>query len=306
MASDNLQPTEAQLVKDEAFVEATRAAFVAPLVEELAAAVDGFEGMSLQDRFVAVLALNEPHVGVGDSLMLDVLPVYAGRELGNPRRAMASDGVVVERYVPRFSSDMSAALLAPAGMGDVGAFLQQERDLYDELPVSYRAALLALYVRKSLLVEPHEATAFVLGCCDPTPRRFMAAHVRDGAGEVAGWLVRVRDNRPPQLFAIDLANRLRNAHDEVEALTWEVDEAFGVRPYESLVNRRSSPAKTALAYAYVDALLASGVKVGRGGDLTWEQVAGKLSAKYGDRVHNYSGGDLRDGYRKYKQRRGEW
>ena len=323
--TSELEPTEAQRLTDEAFIEDTRLNYVTPLIEELSQAIDGFEGMDYEHRLFEVIRLNEPFVGKGDSLMLGDLhgylrmPVYSGQSLAaKPQKYVCGDSCI-ERYVPRFSSDMGGLGLINHERDGIGKFLQQERETYDSLPVSYRAALLVLYVQQNIATDFYGtgATEFVLGCANLEPQRVARTQVANSDGLFAGWLVRIRDNKPPQSFAIELASSLRSHVKKFENSTVTIYVNKHPEPVATLsfdgfekLGKRSTNKQTALAYAYIDTLRARGHKIGRGGDMTWGDVCRNVNEllfeKYGDEANTYADGNsLRDGYRKYKQRQGE-
>ena len=298
MASEFFRPTEGQLIRDRAFLGTVWRDLVVPLVEELSESIPGYATMPWQDRAVMVVELNEPFAEKGDWLMLGEMPVFAGCRLGEIRTDFVQDAATgeishkVERYVQRFSNDYLGALHSVRG--SISYFINGERETYDQLPVSYRVALVALYVLQNVNVAPDEASAFALGVDGVSfePRRFTAFHTFDQEGRCSGWLVRLRDSKPPQRLAIKLASFLRDtADDESRSFDFEIHKG-----------KRRTNERSERAFEYVENLIRQGVVIGRGGSMTWDEVAGQLSKEYGDDVRAYTGDNLRDCYRKYKQR----
>lgn len=312
-----LEPTEAQRLKDEAFIEETRTSYVAPLLEELSEAIEGFEEMDYERRLAELVNLNEPYVGMGDCLLVGRypfrLPVYAGVSLGSKVWIRCGD-FNVERYVPRFNSDIVALVHDDDLRGGVSGFLHNEHDTFTSLPVSYRAALVAIYVEQNVICnfERDDAVRFVLGCGGLVPRRVAILPVNNSEGLTSGWLARIRDNKPPQSFGIELVSALRGTATAYAGMVWTLVKDSGETEIHrstdrfDLAPKRSTNERTALAYAFVDSLYEQGIQIGRGHAMSWDDVAAQLRLKYGDRVRSYTGNNLRDGYRKFKQRQGEW
>ena len=294
-------PTEGQLIRDRSFLKDVWLNLVAPLVDELCEMILGYSTMPFEDRMVRVIELNEPYVDNGDWLMLGWMPVYAGCRLGEMHTDFVQSTVTgavshrIERYVQRFSNDLIYTLRF--GNGGISDFINRERETYERLPISYRVALVSLYIIQNVNVAPEEADAFALGIDRVSfePRRVTAFHIRDNKGRCSGWLVRLRDSKPSQTFSIKLAQYLRNT----------VDEESPFMEFVTDKRKRAPDNKFDTALGYVEDLERQGIKIGRGGSMTWDEVAGQLTKKYGDGVRAYTGNNLRDSIRKHRQREGE-
>lgn len=331
MISAYSQLTDAQRITDEAFISSVQQELINPLLKDLKKAVEGFTDMSFDERLLALIELNN-HVAdngpTGDCLMvhhsLFGFTAYAGTKLGSVSEAHAGH-MTVTHYEPLFT-DEGASRTIPVGdvrrsviwaflhgyyapSEDYGHIIRSSPDmsLVESLPLPYRVALVSLYVVENINATKEEAVQAIVGCGELHSHRFIATTNTNMSGIINSWTIHLRDVKPPQKLGEYLASCLRSWSEGMEEKQQHFADKYGfayVSPLES-TERRSSDSRSELAFAYVDRLIASGAKIGRGGDMSWEQVAAELVTKYGDKVRSYTGDGLRDCYRKRNQRRNQ-
>ena len=329
MVSVYSQLTDAQRFTDEAFIESVQQRLMKPLLKDLENAIEGFCDMSFGERLVALIDLNN-HVAdngpTGDSLRVhhSVLgfTAYAGTKLGDVSTARAGR-MTVSHYESLFTDEGAFRTVSVGGerksvtwaflhgyyvpSEEYGHIIRSSPDtsFVESLPLPYRVALVSLYIAENINVTREEVVQAIVGCGDLRSHRFTASTRINADGRVNGWTVHVRDVKPPQKLGEYLASRLRAWSEDMEKDRQRVADEYGfeyVSPLEPK-ERRTSDSRSELAFAYIDSLVASGKGIGRGGDLSWEQVAAELTTKYGDKVRSYTGNGLRDCYRKRNQRR---
>ena len=297
MVSDNksFQLSESQALRDNAFLNRVKSDFLESLWDELKE-IDGYDGMTEEGKVAHIVKTNKPYFGKGDSLPFGItagghVNVYAGTQLG---REWYLGNQVVCYYRPRFF----CSNLGEHGEGyskDMRSFLYDEHEKYESLPVAYKAALLCQYIYQNIVCEMRYITLFVIGHGKNLhPKRVEVDHVADEFGKRYCWALRIRDVRPSVEFGKNLASFLR----------WEPNlyDTNGFKGFETPAPR-ASDSRSELAYAYIAQLIADGVSIGRGGDMSWDDAAAKLVATYGNKVRSYTGNNLRDGFRKWNQRR---
>lgn len=338
MESDytNLLPTPAQQLVDRQFLDEIEESYVAPLVEDLKMLILGYEFMKWSDRWFHVLKLNEPLFGQGDFLEFRGMLVYSGKLLGNECEASWAD-ITVKQYRPRFlgieSNLMRNELGGEEFISDMEHFLRYERELYDTLHVSYRAALLYNYIKSKVIARPEEILAFLLGCNLGTGETLSTSKlsVRPFAGSTnayGGWEIRIRDAVPSARLMAELGMWIRNeasaAESLIKAAGKDVSNEGGAKTAtplsrtdytivtfeESALSKkprrqRTPDPKTELACRYIYELERKGVVIdGRKGDIGYAKIAADLKHKYGDKVRDYAPDTLSRVYRAWKKRNG--
>lgn len=324
LISDLSQLTEAQKVSDDAFIASAMSECITPLQSALRQSVGGFDEMDYQSRVLSLIELNNEVVG-GDSLRFHAgslsFCARSGGMLGT-YKTLSANGRRVSFYEPWFVDEGSTSSNDNGQLSTTWAFLhglcwpddghryavttnQADMSHVEALPLPYRVALVALYVAENVNVTREEATKAILGCDELHSHRFYAMLHQNSVGKFNTWEVHMRDTRPSRKLGEYVASRLRQWSEEKERYAQFMSEQYGF-DYESplaIPSRRASDSRSELAFAYVDALIERGVRIGRGGDKTWNDVAAELVSEYGSRVRSYTGDGLRDCYRKRNQRR---
>lgn len=269
--------TEAQRLRDGAFISMVREKYVTPLVAELEQAIAGYSDMEPYGRFMALMELNEEHAPCGESLLLDF--GYVGRgtdERGNlcADASLTSRGLVFSGTRFNYSCEMRNGVpvysetfrqLFPVGSkGDIRPIL--DSDAYGSLPLAFRVALVALYVRRNVFATNRDACLFAAGIRKTIElRRYFVDGVKTEDGELLGWNVMIRDARPENAFLISLGKMLR---ESAKAYA----EAGNIAEYENANSRtRRDSTETLIAFIEVS-LPARGIHVGRGGNASWKKA----------------------------------
>ena len=335
---ENLMPTPAQKLVDEQFLEEIEESFVAPLVADLKMLMRGYEFMKRDDRWFHVLKLNEPLFGQGDFLDFHGMLVYSGKRLGHVCETSWAD-ITVEQYRPRFL-DLGSNMLrneidGDEKISDIEYFFRYERELYDELHVSFKAALLFNYVKSKVIAPPEDVLSFILGCYLETDEKLttLRCAVQPIFGNdnlYRGWNIIVRDAKPSARLMKELGEFIRNDACEAPVLADaagndlfpEIDSGpklaspFSQMDYALITfedpslskkprRQRQPDPKTELACRYIYELERQGVVIdGRKGDMSFAKVAADLVEIYGDEVRNYEPNTLSRVYRAWKERNG--
>ena len=276
--------TEAQRLRDEAFINAVRKKYVAPLVAELDAAVDGYSKMIPYDRFLALMRLNEEHAPNGESLLLEFGYVGGGvDENGVPYAdaSLTTRGLVFSGIQLNYHCEMrngvpvySKAICCPHPIGTDGDILSiLDGYAYDNLPLAFRVALIALYVRQNVFTTNANACCFAAGIRnDVELRRFFVDRIRTESGELLGWDVMLRDARPENDLMKSLGRMMReSANRNIE--TQRIAESEKAKS-----RKRRDTTETLIAF--IDEVLPSrGMRVGRVG-ISW-----KKAFQYFEEIH---------------------
>ena len=223
ISEDFATRTEAQSLRDDAFLSATRERFVEPLVSELRAAIPNYEHLGWYERFGALMQMNEEHAPKGAALLLDFGTVASGvtedgvevAYANKPARGLVfsgtSSGYGIEE---RDGLKIYTPLLAEDGLG-VGPFTFRvdETILSDTaLPLPFRVAALALYVRQNTFSTLADSCRFAAGQVQlENSRRWYLDPIVSGLGELFGWRVLVRDITPTNPLAQHIAGVMRDA-----------------------------------------------------------------------------------------------
>ncbi len=335
----NLIPTPAQQLVDTRFLEEMEDSFVRPLVAELEELVPGYAEMNPTARWVAVLKLNEPLFGKGDHLDFYGMYVYAGTQIGHMVTKRWED-VTVSQYHPRFANMESGHLLSINGgeetISDIEYFFRYERNLYDGLPISYRAALIYTYIREKVIADAEETARFVLGCYLDSLERFATGRIGvrpifGNSNLYRGWNVQIRDAKPSEKLMRELGRYIRYeascnenlAGDHMGGLVKDPLEEADISGTGSIATpvdytsvlfedadlerhrkRRAPKQKTELACRFVYELEQSGVIDGRKGGIGYAGALAKLQLQYEDMTFNYTPDSLGRVYRGWKERNG--
>ena len=335
---ENLLPTPAQKLVDERFLEEIEESFVAPLATGLKMLVRGYEFMKRDDRWFHVLKLNEPLFGQGDFLDFNGMLVYSGKRLGNVCEMTWAD-MTVKQYRPRFLDLGSHLHRNEIGGGeqisDIEHFFRYERELYDDLHLSFKAALLFNYVKSKVIASPKDVLSFVLGCYLETGEKLNTSRcavqpVFGNDNLYRGWNILIRDAKPSARLMKELGEFIRNDACEAPTLV-DVAESdlfsgiengskqaspFSRMDYSSITfedpslskkprKQRQPDPKTELACRYIYELEQQGVVIdGRKGGIGFAKIAADLVEKYGDKVRSYEPNTLSRVYRAWKERNG--
>ena len=334
----NLIPTPAQQLVDTRFLEEMEESFVRPLVSELEELVPGYAEMNPTARWVAVLKLNEPLFGEGDYLDFYGMYVYAGTQIGH-MVTKRWEGVTVSQYHPRFVKKESGHLISINGgeetISDIEYFFKYERDLYDGLPVSYRAALIYTYIQAKVIADAEETARFVLGCYLDSLERFATGRIGvrpifGNSNLYRGWNVQIRDAKPSEKLMRELGRYIRYeascyenlAGDHMGSLVKDRLETTGISgtgPIATSVDyanvlfegadlkrnhkRRAPNQKKELACRFIYELEQSGVVFdARQGGIGYAGALAKLQLQYPDMTFNYTPDTLGRVYREWKKK----
>ena len=276
--------TEAQRLKDEAFIDVARRKYVTPLVGELEKAIEGYSKMDAYDRFLALMRLNEKHAPKGESLLLEFGYVGGGVDENGVHYADAkleTRGLVfsgiqlgyrceMQSGVPVYSKAIN--LKRPFGTDeDISSILNG--GVYSSLPLAFRVALVALYVLQNVFTTNADACRFAAGIKNNVElRRFFVDRIRTEDGELLGWDVLLRDARPENDLMKSLGKMMRDsAKSNVE--TQRIAE------YEDAKSRKRRDTTETLI-AFIEVVLPSrGMHVGRGG-ISWKKAFGYFDVEH--------------------------
>lgn len=244
MISHSENPTDAQLIKDEAFIRSVRDDLRVSLLEDLQSCFSGFADMHISNKLECLVNDNLNHLGKGDSLPIEYGPLifnaYSGDLLtptsdtawfskGNreynevewPRPFFPnklSDKTFTERdnwfFTEPHDSDLKQYLHDPDFHN-----LHPEWGLppFQTLPIVFKVALLCRYINEHIISTPSEITAFVLGEIDTVKTfRYIFEPTEDASGIVNGWVIRIHDVRPSQDFGKHVAERIKDFVEEIE------------------------------------------------------------------------------------------
>jgi len=195
----------------------------------------------------------------------------------------------------------------------------QSLPAYSTLPITFKVALLCRYMSEHIIATPSAITAFVLDDIDTIETfRYIFEPTEDASGMVNGWVIRIHDVRPSQAFGIQIAEQIKSFVEKTES----DDEQFGYSLAPNLSNsglsthqlksqfepkdkrrKRATPEETQEVIAFVDDLKAKGYVIGRGGNISWDEVAAKLAERTEGEI-NRTGKNLKDSYASFKKRHG--
>lgn len=282
--------TEPQALRDEAFVSNVRREYVEPLLTELCNAVSGYEGMDDLGKFNALMRLNEEHAPKGTHLMLDFgsfpkIYITEGGAFEEACAAVYSGDVALyncgevngtKRYVPLIENSRVGVNGRGAGVGYLISRDGLPSPLYESLPLPFRVALIALYLRENVIVNYAESCRFAAGALQElTCRRVLLG--THGSGHLArfGWQLNIRDNTPENQMFVEIARSLRSRTAQEEAF-FGGKSPFLAEHKQDEPRRRARNTSTELLIDFIERELPSrGLYVGRKGSgrrITWEQA----------------------------------
>lgn len=334
--SDYTELTNAQRISDESFIRSVRDDLRPALIDELRQCIPDYEelrqcGPKLNSQLVCMRSLvdeNEPFHDRGDRLLIESRVIsfyaYAGIEIAKPS-IMLMDDRNIEYHRQCFDTQRGVYMAPGDFHGHNPSRSLLKMFLYDELPdmwpkfstlpIAYKVAAICHYVNEYIVALPNEVTDFVLGLTETLQsRRLIFKTTQDVDGTDNGWIIRIRDLRPSQEFGKFIADALKDyiwkvEEEERKALEYannygeNYDKVYGelrsqLKPKEPQ-QRRAGNEETQTLVAFIDDLKAKGISIGRGGDISWNEAAEKLSSAHNVRR---TGRNLRDSYNSYKKR----
>lgn len=269
---------DAQGARDSYMVNKIRDDLIAPLVCELEAAIPGYKAMGNESRFAALMKLNEEHAPNGYSLVLDFgmsdngtrlrSAVYSGRN--DLHLYSERDGYKI--YDPWFlesfggvpgsiASNIEYLLFPPHGH-DHGF-----RSVYDGLPLPFKIAVSAQYIKQNVVTTTPKACQFAAGWVSAIePSRFVCVPMEGTSLQRFGWLIALRDTKPQNEMGIHIAKALRSYTDSAaqQFPGWPVDGELV--PLFAAEQTRTWHKSTELLVDFVERVLPSmGLYMGRSG-----------------------------------------
>ena len=291
--------TEPQQVRDSAIVEQIRAAYIEPLLAEINEAIPDYANLDDWGKFLALMRLNEEVALKGDCLMLDFGwcsndgRAYAAVYSGDTRPCICNEFEGVKVYTPLYR-DSVMGTGEQGHLHNIGYLLNSPNmrkeysplhDFYDEsvyhgLPLPFRVALLALYLRQNVLVRHMDACRYVAGMDSQIDcKRFMIEEARSERFQNYGWILRIRDTMPSNDMMKALARVMRwSTKSNAELLgPTNVDGSLLYAEYEpNKRQRRTHNKSTELLIDFVEREIPSrGFHVGRKGSgepLSWDKA----------------------------------
>ena len=293
------QVTDAQRVRDAEYIEVIRRELVAPLLEDLEAAIPNYKAMGEAERFVELMKLNEPHALEGFYLPLDFGSIDG---FGQARGAVFSGCTNLHAYHEKGGAKIYQPLFEDYPVGTSGSlisdigFLISPPDgfgeglgkVYTELPLPYRIAVVALCIKQNVVVSPVKACRFAAGWDETLePRRWVAHSVQGSTFQRFGWLIAIRDTTPSNDFCKHLGGTLRSiVSRQTESFPGWIDKDGEHFPLYSAdkTNKRTRRDSTKALMDYFDRYLPEhGLYVGRSGN--GERISWKRAYKLFNDLH---------------------
>lgn len=276
--------TEPQQVRDSAIVEQIRAAYIEPLLTEINEAIPDYANLDDWGKFLALMRLNEEVALKGDCLMLDFGwcsnegraygAVYSGDT--RPHAYQEYEGTKV--YTP-FYLDSDMGIGSSALLNNVGYLLDPEVDdgsVYSRLPLPFKVAVLALYLRQNVLVTLMDSCRLAAGMTtEISCKRWLLGRAQSEKLQNYGWILRIRDTMPSNEMVKALAHLMRwNRRTAIEL--FGPTHADGTLLYADEKQKRSPNKSTELLIDFVERDIPSrGLHVGRKGSgepLSWDKA----------------------------------
>ena len=320
--------TEAQKIVDDAFIQHVRETLVLPLVGELDSAIEGFSSLPRDQRFFYLMKLDAESVANSECLGGDSMPLYfgssrwdsafvhAGVKLGDKDETITLDDDTVSIYKPLGFDDYWSGSPATTPLDTItngkycsaGAFIDQRKDEYDNLPLPYKVALLAQYVHDNLIAD--RASVFDFVTCateDFHGSRMAISPICNSDAKQAGWVLRLRDVSPSNEHGRWIVQKMRNYVSSID--DWEKEQnknleaiGFDYSSFEKMPKKRSSRKSTDIMVAFIDGLIAEGKAPGSK-EMSWKKALGLLNENYPNQFRYKTGVHLSDAYHKAKARR---
>lgn len=305
ISTEFLHITEAQALRDRAFIRNVRRDYIDSLMQELNELIPGYDEMSERDKFAALMKENEKVPDTGYNLVLDFgidveLMAQNRERVSFPARSLVFSGRREQAYVDAQDFVMHYPTLAtskygiPNGASFTNAGLlwidKEER----ALPPVFRVALIAQYIRENILVSLVDACRFAAGWVDEIePRRIQVERVVSDQSQVFGWSITIRDTMPSNEMMRDLARVLRalaawdveeNGEFTLELGTNQPTELPLFDGYEP--SKRTPRATTNMLVSFIeDYLPREGLRVRRDSDKSLKKITWKQAYDMFDEMH---------------------
>ena len=289
--------TESQRMRDAAFLGRMWRRYVVPLAQELEEAVPGYGAMGAYEKFVALMRLNEEHAPDGTPLPLDLAVVEGGIDEDGRHVAYANgraSGLVFSGRSDQYEMEdrngvavYSARIAGGRPIGiDRGGKVDAASLDDSTLPLPFRVALLALYVRQNVFVTTADSCRFAAGIVrNPELRRWFIDGIESDQRQLFGWTVHIRDTTPTNELVIYLAQQMRRSAERAERAHRLYSGARSVAELDQgAKRRRTRQQSTELLVWFIDEYLPSqGMHVGRTG--SGEHVSWKRAYEMFDEMH---------------------
>lgn len=284
-------PTDAQRMRDEAFLRSTRAEYGSPLADELERLSPGYKDADWYGKFTSLMRLNEEYAPKGASLLLDFGTVAWSKGedgrlvLHNDRKACGlvfcgdsrlysveeRDGVRL--YSPK-AYDGGFGNTPNQTAPDLSSLLADK-----SIPPHFRVALLALYTRQNIPMDVSASCRFAAGChLELVERRWWADSIVSG-DRIVGWSLVIRDETPPDVLLKHIGSLIRET---------DVSQSHRVRTKfpRAGIKRRTYHDSTKNLVTFVNEYLPSkGMYVlrsdaGKGESITWKRAYALFDERY--------------------------
>lgn len=284
MVNDFFVPTESQAERDESLIKHVRETLVMPLLEEIGQRIPSYMEMSELERFKALMRINSEYAYMGPSLPLRLgwaadfgtmksavfsnkNELYLYKDIGG---AVVYEPLIVDSEAGNDELYSNAAYLLDYEAADENSFVNT---VYKTLPIPFKIALVALYVRQHVITTYEESCRFAAGWSDaPRFARIMYKSIGAAAEQRFGWHVFFRDAMPQNAMGEEVARVLRQrAAVDTKSFPGWIDEGGQLIPlfdgYDPTAKqKRDSRESTKLLKDFFTRILPSrGYYVGRSG-----------------------------------------
>lgn len=222
---------EAQAARDLDFAEHVKRDILPGLFLDLEHAIPGYFDLPDWEKFCGLMRTNEKHAHKGNALLLD----FDETSDGAPMRGLVFPGKNLTYSATKDCGESKVTVFTPAvwtgGYGvegnpitnSIDYFYSNMQKDYKALPVPYKVAMLAAYIRQYVIVRETDACRFAAGMSDTLPlMRWDAELLKAGNGQVFGWRVAIRDTTPTNDMAKHIARHLKNFADGAKVEPWGV------------------------------------------------------------------------------------
>ena len=215
--------TESQLKRDGAFLDSVVSRFIVPLLNDLANAIPGYFQLSEWERFVALMRMNQAYFDKsnGNALCLD---------FGYCEEQQKGMRGWVFPHVALFTGDVCSddaisfhPLFQESQAGMVDTFEHSGKTVesierlptdfhitFDELPLPYRIAVIALHIRQSIITTREGSCRLAAGWDTQISihRQYIQPLITEGMQRY-GWSVLIRDTIPENKMGEDIVRRIK-------------------------------------------------------------------------------------------------
>ena len=164
-------------------------------------------------------------------------------------------------------------------------------DIYKELPVSFKVAVVAQLICQNILVPYSDACRYAAGLDKKIePRRRLISPLQSEYGPY-GWLVAIRDKKPENKMLIDLARTLRHASpDSLELDVYNSVMGVEVAPPPPERKERSRRDRTETLVSFIDEILPARHKyvgrIGEGEHISFDKAKVMFDEEYPEFSYN--------------------